>query len=113
MYLHGESNTNPNIILYATSEKWPLLQWNGCTHVVFFFTLETVSAFIVMWTTFTPSSESVVKYGLAESALTSNVSGKMVEFNDSKKLRYIHSVELTGLKPGTKYCKFVGNQTSC
>ena len=81
--------------------------------MLYFFTLETVSAFIVMWTTFAPSSESVVKYGLAESALTSNVSGEMVEFDDGKKLRYIHSVELTGLKPGTKYCKFARNETWC
>jgi hypothetical protein len=52
---------------------------------------EMPSSVIVMWVTFAPSTQSMVKYGLTESALTTDVSGKMVKFDDGEKVRYMHA----------------------
>ena len=70
------------------------------------------SSVIVMWVTFAPSTQSMVKYGLTESALTTDVSGKMVKFDDGEKVRYMHTVELSGLKPGTKYGVFFNGSST-
>jgi len=64
------------------------------------------SEMAVMWTTFDPTDQSAVQYGEHGSAMTNNVTGKMVKFVDGGAhhfVRYMHTATLTGLTPATKY----------
>ena len=59
-----------------------------------------------MWTTFAPTSDSIVHYGEHGASLTKTVNGNMKKFVDGGSkhtVRYMHTVTLTALKPATKY----------
>lgn len=58
---------------------------------------------LVSWVTFTPTIDSLVKYGLKGKSLTSSASGNMTKFEDSSVVRYMHVVQVKGLQPGEAY----------
>ena len=66
------------------------------------------SEMVVMWTTFDPTSDSIVQYGKHGSNLSNTATGNMVKFVDGgskHSVRYMHIVKLTALKPASKYSK--------
>lgn len=71
---------------------------------IYYFFTENVSEVIVTWSTFNPTPESIVEYGIGDMILTAKGGSNIfVDGGKKKHTQYIHRVHLKNLQPKQKY----------